>query len=311
MRLSRRGWLWSFGALLLASAALGVHHWLSAFELWALLEQRAQYVALEVQHPIPGVLMPANMPAPALLWKTNAAGIDRWVAGFKAGGRRWLFDGVRPMWRPPEADWRRMKQAANGEPIELILAGSPQDNRRTFETRNPFAQFDLGEALRNQGDLSNAVLHLREAVRLLPDGSGRQYDAAEMNFTLAEAYYGLSLYPESVPVLEQVLRRNAGHAGANYMMAMAKAWLGETDATFPYYERAIRSDPQLAAVPNYYDVLGRNYVKKGLYADGLKASEQACRLAVQAGRPKQAAVLRERVEQCRRLLARAKTNSGS
>jgi tetratricopeptide (TPR) repeat protein len=170
-----------------------------------------------------------------------------------------------------------------------------------LEPRNPFAQFDLGEALRNQGDLSNAVMHLREAVRLLPDGLDRQYDAADMNFTLAEAYYGLSLYPESIPVLEEVLRRNANHAGANYMMAMAKAWLGETDATFPYYERAVRSDPQLSRVPNYYDVLGRNYVKQGLYADGLKVSEQAYRLAVEAGRPKQAAVLRERVEQCHRL----------
>jgi tetratricopeptide (TPR) repeat protein len=176
-----------------------------------------------------------------------------------------------------------------------------------LDPRNAFAQFDLGTALRNQGDLSNAVVHLQEALRLLPGGYDAVYNATDMNFTLAEAYFGLSLYPESILAFEEVLRRNANHAEANYMMALAKAWLGETDATLPYYETAIRSEPQLSRQPDYYDLLSRNYLSQGLYEEGLKASEKAARLAVEAGRSQQAAKLQQRAEECRRRGATGKS----
>ena len=32
----------------------------------------------------------------------------RWATGFKAGGRAWWFERIRPMWRPPEV-WRQIK----------------------------------------------------------------------------------------------------------------------------------------------------------------------------------------------------------
>jgi tetratricopeptide (TPR) repeat protein len=168
-----------------------------------------------------------------------------------------------------------------------------------LEPHNAFARFDLGSLLAGQADLSN-VVHLAEAVRLLPNGYDRHYNAVDMNYALAEAYYRLALYSQSIPVLEAALRLAPNHAHANYLMAMAKAWLGETTTAAPFFDHAVQAEPRLSQLPDYYDLVSRNYVEKGLYAEGLTASQKAYQLALGAGRRDQAAKLQERVEYCRR-----------
>jgi tetratricopeptide (TPR) repeat protein len=78
---------------------------------------------LAIDHPIEGAVVPWNMPAPVLLWKTNGIQADQWTVGFTAGGRKWRFDGVQPRWRPPAADWLAIKAAAGDAPLELVIAG--------------------------------------------------------------------------------------------------------------------------------------------------------------------------------------------
>ena len=169
-----------------------------------------------------------------------------------------------------------------------------------LKPHNAFAQHDLGLELAASGDLSNAVPHLAEAVDLMPNGFDRQYSAVNLNYALADACYQLKLYAQSVPALERVLGHNARHAQANYLMAMAKAWLGETDATSRYFDAAVRSQPRLGQLPDYYDLLSRNYADAGRYAEGLRLSQKAYQLAVAAGRSAQAAALEKRAEYCRR-----------
>ena len=53
-------------------------------------------------------------------------------------------------------------------------------------------------------------------------------------------------------------------------------------------------------MPDFYDLLSRNYLSQGLYDEGLKVSEKASRLATEAGRSQQAAKLKQRAEECRR-----------
>ena len=168
-----------------------------------------------------------------------------------------------------------------------------------LEPHNPFAQHDLGVELASGGDLSNAVPHLAEAVRLMPNGFDRQYSAVNMNFALADACYQLKLYAESLPPLETVLRHSPRDPQANYLMAMARAWLGETDTTAPYFHAAVRSQPHLADLPDYYDLLSRNCANLGRYAEGLRLSEKGCQLALAAGRSRQAAALQQRADYCR------------
>jgi len=173
-----------------------------------------------------------------------------------------------------------------------------------LEPRNPFAQFDLGAALFEHGDPTNALVHLTEATRLLPNGYDRHYNAVEMYFILAEVQYRLGLYAQCIQSTEAVLRLAPEHARANYMMAMAKAWSGDTVLTLPFFERAAKSESRLAQLPDYFDLLSRNYVNQGSYDEGLKASERAYQLAVAAGRSQQAAKLQQRAAECRRLGAK-------
>ena len=91
--------------------------------------------ALEITHPIEGAVMPLNMPSPVLVWKTNGIVANRWTAGFKAGGRKWLFEDIQPMWRPSDAVWRAIKEAANAAPIELAIAGHQAANPSLIQAR--------------------------------------------------------------------------------------------------------------------------------------------------------------------------------
>ncbi len=172
-----------------------------------------------------------------------------------------------------------------------------------LEPQNPFAHFDLGFALFADGDLTNALGHLAQAVRLLPNGYDRTYDAVEMNFVLAMTEFRLALYEQCAASLRTVLGLAPQHAQASYLMAMARARLGETQTALPFFDQAIHADAHLAQLPDFYDVLSTNYIRQGSYVEGLKAAEKGRQLAAQAGLTQEAAELQQRVEYCKSLLA--------
>ncbi len=96
---------------------------LVSFPVSPLAAASAGYASFEIQHPLPGAVLPLNMPLPVLLWNTNVPGVDWWAARFTAGGQNWSFEGIQPRWRPPETDWGKMKLSAKGGAIEFIVAG--------------------------------------------------------------------------------------------------------------------------------------------------------------------------------------------
>lgn len=109
----------------------GDHRWESCatraslmLSVWLLASAEASDAArLEIQHPLPGAVMPANMPAPVVLWSTNVPGVSKWSVRFKAGSKNWVFADVQPRWHPPESEWGQVRQAAGGEPCELEITG--------------------------------------------------------------------------------------------------------------------------------------------------------------------------------------------
>ncbi|MGO8675127.1 MAG: tetratricopeptide repeat protein [Limisphaerales bacterium] len=180
-----------------------------------------------------------------------------------------------------------------------------------LDAQNPFAQFDLGSALLAGGDPTNAVGHLAEAVRLLPNGDDQLYNAAELHFTLAMAQYRLGLWEPCAGSLRTLLCLAPDHARANYFMALARARLGETQTAVPFFDKASYFDARLGRSPDFYDVLSANYIQQGSYAEGLKAAEKGRRLAARAGLTRKAAELQQRVEHCKGLLAPGNRQDGA
>jgi len=127
--------LWVAVALLLLGGATLFWFRVSPSDLWSLLQSKGSTAALEIEHPIQGAVMPWNMPAPVLLWKTSVPGLDTWVATFKAGSQQWLHEGIQPRWRPSETEWRGIKQGARGGLIELIVAGYEKGHPRQIRAR--------------------------------------------------------------------------------------------------------------------------------------------------------------------------------
>lgn len=167
-----------------------------------------------------------------------------------------------------------------------------------LEPNNPFAKFDLGMALSSRGDMSNALPHLARAVELLPNGFDRQYNATDMHFHLAVAYYALGQPAACIKALEIVLKNAPTHGQANYLMAMSQANLGGIEESAAYYAKAVEANPRLAQVPDYGDLLSRNLLDKGRLAEAAAEAEKAWKLASAMGRTAQAAKLKERYERC-------------
>jgi tetratricopeptide (TPR) repeat protein len=154
-------------SMLFALAGSAIIAWLSLFNcpVSPLASESAGYAAFEIQHPLPRAVMPLNMPAPVVLWKTNVPGVGGWSASFKAGRRGWSFDGIQPMWRPPETEWRQIKQAAKGEPLELTVSGHEQGVRERIKAQSSVRFFLAAEAVNAPLFYRDVNLPFAEAVK--------------------------------------------------------------------------------------------------------------------------------------------------
>jgi tetratricopeptide (TPR) repeat protein len=187
--------------------------------------------------------------------------------------------------------------AVKGQPLEAL---EHLQTATRLDSANGFAHYDLGLLLVSAGDLTNAIPHLAEAVRLIPNGYDRQYNAIDMHYALGEAFYRLERYPQCITALERVLKTATNNPRANFLMAMSKAHLGETETTREYFENALKAEPGLARSPDYHELIARNYARQGQFAKGLETAQKAHQLAVTAGRSDQAARLLSLMEYCRK-----------
>lgn len=155
---------WSVGALVACGAIIG-YLVMSHPASWASRDNPGRYLPVEIQHPIRGAIMPRNMPAPAVLWLTNAVGVGRWTARFEAGGRTWAFEGIQPRWRPPETEWRQVKQAAHDQPIQLVIAGYAVEPKGGMLARGSVQFVASGEAVEAPLFYRDVNLPFIEAVK--------------------------------------------------------------------------------------------------------------------------------------------------
>jgi len=104
---------------------------------------------------------------------------------------------------------------------------------------NFIAHYNLGEALAQQGRLSEAISHFEQALLLQPDSADAQYD------------WGLMLgkqgnWPDAIPHFERALQLKPDFAKAHCNLGFALAQQGKLDAAIRHYERAIQLRPAYA-----------------------------------------------------------------
>ena len=121
----------------------------------------------------------------------------------------------------------RMEEAiqAYEKALSNLLYMSPQD-----------AQLNLGKVYLNLKQYHEAIIHLKEAIRLVPDF------VRALN-GLGEAYEGLKRYDEARGAYEKALEYNPGYARALLNMGKFLYRSGEKQKSKEYFEKVIRAEP--------------------------------------------------------------------
>lgn len=141
------------------------------------------------------------------------------------------------------------------------------------------AQFNLGMALMYLGKLDEAIAHLTEALRIMPNGFGNDYTPAKMNLSLGTAYLYKEAYAEATAPLTQAAQLAPGNASAHYQLAIALAAQGQLDEPLSHYTQAMSLDAKVDVSPEFHDMLGINYAGLGRFAEASKSAERALALA--------------------------------
>ncbi|MGD0651427.1 MAG: tetratricopeptide repeat protein [Verrucomicrobiia bacterium] len=172
-------------------------------------------------------------------------------------------------------------------------------------TKNPdawIAHNNLGNVLRAKGNVSEAIAHFEEALRIKPDyteahnnlgialtEAGRVQEAighweqalrikpddAEVHFNLGVALAQLGRVQEAIGRWEQALRIKPDDAGVHFNLGVALMQVGKLEDAIGHYEQAVRLKPDFAEAHNN---LGAALQQRGKLDDAIEHYEQALRI---------------------------------
>jgi len=138
----------------------------------------------------------------------------------------------------------------------------------TLGMDNYTAHISLGQILRQQGRLDEAVAHFTEAVRIKP-GSPE----AHRNLRLALSDQGK--LDEALASLSEEVRLNPGSADSQAELGFALSRVGKTEEAIPHYLEALRLNPDSAEVHN---ALGYALAGGGKTVESIQHFREAMRL---------------------------------
>jgi tetratricopeptide (TPR) repeat protein len=161
------------------------------------------------------------------------------------------------------------------------------------------AHYDLGMALKYQGQLEPAIEHLAAAVRLLPAGWDRRYNPVDMQCSLGEALLDHGEAAPSATAFATALSHSPTNAAIEYRLAMALAAQGLTDEAVKHYALVQRTQPQVDTSAHFHLLLAANYVNEGRTREALGCAERALQIAQVAGDPQLVRMVRQQIEDLR------------
>ena len=161
---------------------------------------------------------------------------------------------------------------------------------------DPRIHHDLGMALLHQRRYDQAVEHLSEALRGMPEGLSEQYNAVNMQYSLGMALFRSGKFRQGSVHLSEAIHLDPNNAKAHYSLAMALAVQGETDESVKHYTEAVSIDPAIDTSATLHDFMAVNYARVGQFPEAILSAQKALELARAAGNDDLARQIEERLE---------------
>jgi tetratricopeptide (TPR) repeat protein len=174
-----------------------------------------------------------------------------------------------------------------------------QEYKRALELNPNNADHDLGMALLHQRQFDQAITHLSEALRGMPNGLDKQYNSVGMhlNLALALSYAGRS--EEAITHFSEVLRLDPNNAPVHYRLAIAMADQRDLDGSLKHYAAAVQLKPDIDTSPMLHYLLAMNYAEAQRFSEAVLSAEKALGRANAAGDVKLVQEINKLLEFCK------------
>jgi tetratricopeptide (TPR) repeat protein len=144
---------------------------------------------------------------------------------------------------------------------------------------DPRVHHDLGMALLHQQKIEQAIKHLSEALRRMPQGFDEQYNPLNMRLSLGRAFLYAGNSKEAAVHLAEAVRLDPNNAEGHYSLAIALVDQGAVDQTVEHYSIAMKLKPQVDTSPTLHHLLGMRYAELGRFREAISSAEKALGLA--------------------------------
>jgi tetratricopeptide (TPR) repeat protein len=161
------------------------------------------------------------------------------------------------------------------------------------------AHFDLGMALRYQGQTGKAVEHLAKALALMPEGFDRRYNSLDMRCALGDALVANGDVKEAATLLTTTVSLNPKSAHAHYLLAVALAAQGFIQEPAEHYSTARSLLPGIDTIPELHLLMSVNYQRAGQLRAALRSARLALEVAQAKGDANLVQSAKNRLDECR------------
>jgi tetratricopeptide (TPR) repeat protein len=161
---------------------------------------------------------------------------------------------------------------------------------------NPRAHHDLGMALLHQREFDQAISHLSQALRSMPEGLDKQYNPTDMHYSLGQAFLHKGDSKQAEVYLSQAVLLDPNRPELHYNLALALADQGKIDEALKHYSRAVRLNPSVDTSPALHQLLAVSYAEARRFREAILAAERALKLALATGNRELAQKIREWIE---------------
>jgi Flp pilus assembly protein TadD len=148
----------------------------------------------------------------------------------------------------------------------------------------------------HQRKYDEAAKHLSEALRGMPKGLDKQYNAVNMQHKLGMALFYDGKQEEGTAHLSEAVRLDPKNAKLHYSLATALAVQGDVDETARHYTEAVSIKPEIDTSATLHNVMALNYARAGRFPEAVSSAEKALELARAAGNDDLAQQIEERLE---------------